>query len=219
MHFALTTFNRLDILKTSLESLLKSDFPPDSHLIVSDDGSSKDVKDYITESFERTIPNLTVKIFLNKINVGCDLNMFRVIRECLFDTKDKYIVTIDSDAIYNPKWIRKLIEAKSQITDGIEIGMLGVFNTPNHPTIKDYNDSIVIKKSMGGFTVMLNRDIFLYRTLSAISWDWSYVGLCNKFKCGIFCTKKSYADHIGTVGFHTTSTSFDRAKDFIPEGD
>lgn len=217
MYYALTTYNRLNILTLSLESLVQCEFPPDSHLIVSDDCSSPDVQKFIKDTFSKPIKNLDVKLIFNKINVGCDRNMVRVIRECFLKSNDKFVISIDSDAIYNPRWIHKLLSAKEQIKENI--GMLGVFNTTNHSVVGDYNEDILIKESLGGFAVLLNKDVFLHPSLNFQSWDWSYVMLCGRLKYRIFCTKKSYAEHIGVIGTHSEHGGGDQATNFIAQGD
>jgi glycosyltransferase involved in cell wall biosynthesis len=215
MYFALTTYNRKEVLEKSLESLIKTDFPENSNLIISDDKSSPDVIDYISSMFKNPIKNLSIKLIFNNINVGCDRNMIRVIRDCFFESNDQFVITIDSDAIYNPKWIYKLLEAKESIKG--PIGMLGVFNTSSHGPGEFYNDYVVKKKSMGGFVVMLNKDLFFSKSLNTLSWDWSYVDICKNSSYGIFCTKNSYADHIGHIGVHSNGSNIDRASNFIED--
>ena len=216
MYFALTTYNRMQFLQPSLDSLLVSEFPPGSHLIVSDDCSSPDIQEYIRSRFNEPVKNLNVKLIMNKVNIGCDVNVVRAIREAFFSGGEQFVIVTDSDAIYNPKWILKLLEAKSQISE--EIGMIGVFNTQEHKQIEEYNENLIVKSSLGGLAVMLNRDVFMNQALMFRAWDWSYSYLCGRMKKRIFCTRNSYVEHIGDLGTHSTDGySSSKAINFVAD--
>ena len=215
MWLALTTCNRFEVLQLSIHSLLRSSFPEGTHLLISDDCSSdKKAVEFLKIMSSVKINNLTIETIFREKRLGCDSNMVETIKSCFIKSNDPFVVTIDSDAIYNPQWLNKLIEAKNTVTD--KIGMLTIYDSNWHGSRGSYNDILNKKDDVGGFACMLNRDIFMSPEIKVTSWDWSYVNLCKKLNYLILSTKVSYAQHIGKSGEHSDgSSNWDHAENFV----
>jgi GT2 family glycosyltransferase len=218
MYISLTTYNRFEYLERSLQSLWKTDFPPDTHLVISDDNST-DIR--VIELLASLAPpkNVDLDIIYNLVNVRCDANMVRTIKYCFSRSNDPYVITIDSDVLFNPQWLNKLLEGLDMVKD-IKVAGLSVFNTVfYHPIMSEYNDFLYEKSNLGGFCAALNRDIFMRQDLRVDQWDWSYVELANKEGYRWFCTRPSYVQHFGAHGKSSSLDGYyDTADDFVGEG-
>lgn len=216
MWLAMTTFDRFDIFQESIISLLKCLFPEGTRLFIADDCSSDSRVKQLLYSISRTKrDNLIVDVMFRSKNTGCDPNMVDTIKTVFLKSGEQFVVTLDSDAIYNPQWLFKMIEARDSVKD--KIGMLSVYDSNFHVIDKPYNDLLNRKKDVGGFACMLNRDIFLSPDLRVFAWDWWYVDQCKKRDYAILCTKVSYAQHIGKHGTHLDGTDkWDQAPNFVP---
>lgn len=217
MYLALTTCNRFDILQQCMKSLLSSSFPPGTNLFIVDDCSNDArVKEYLISISKQTVQNLSIELTFNQRRWGCNRNMVSTIRDCFRKISDQFVITIDSDAIYNPQWIIKLLEAKDSVKDD-KIGALTVYDSSWHKTNKEYNNFLKIKDDVGGFACMLNRDLFMLPELRVEAWDWAYCDLCKSKNYLILCTLKSYAQHIGKEGEHSYGNDWDHANNFVGE--
>ena len=161
------------------------------------------------------IPNLHVITRFRDQKLGCDKSMVENIRYCMKNTDDEYIITIDSDAIYNPGWIDKLISLKHELN---QIGAITVFNTKIHPFIHHIDSDLGIKANIGGFASLINRKIF-EDEIRIEAWDYSMGDYCRKYGLNLYCTIKSYVEHIGDVGFHSDGRRRfgDKALNFVGE--
>lgn len=217
MWLALTTCDRFDVCETSINSLMKSDFPEDTHLIIADDCSSDNrVKMLLYAISNKFHKNLTIKIIFRTQRFGCDRNMISTIKAAFEKSSDEYVVTIDSDAIYNPKWLKKLIEAKDSVSG--KIGMLSAYDSIWHKPKAPYNDLLNVKADVGGFACMVNRDLIMSPELKTESWDWSYIELCRKHDYLILGTKVSYVQHIGKHGAHSDGSDvYDHSETFVSD--
>ena len=190
----LTTYNRYEILKESLSSLAETKFPVNCQLIIKDDCST-DCR--VKQLLDNYSPGIPVQVIYNEKNLGCDLNVISSIENAFNNTKDNYVMVLDSDAYYHPEWLEKTLDMISVIGD---LGMGTTFNTPKHP-VQYEKDGYAFKKSMGGFCVALRREIFDMLPRE-IEWDWKANYICNKTGFKIATTLDSYIEHIGVIGTH-----------------
>ena len=200
MNVAMTCYNRYSYLLRSIKSLFNTNFNEPTNLFIFDD-ASEDVRiKKLLESLGRK-ENLNVNITYNKKNIGCDPNMLLSIKVAFDNTDDDYVITTDSDAIYNPEWYNNLKDRTLEIKENI--AGVSTFNTPSHPTIKEYNEHLVEKESLGGFALAINRDLFKQISSNQPSWDWTFTKIAKEQNLKMLCTKDSYADHIGKYGVHS----------------
>lgn len=204
---------RFEFLERSLPTFLATDFPPNTHIIIADDCSSDErVKPMLCSI--KTPKNCKVEFIFRKTNLTCDPQMTKTMRFGFSQTNDQYLVTCDADVIYNPAWIRKLIEAKESIGGNIKIAMVTCFDTKSHKKIGDFNDLLIEKKDLGGFCAFVNRDLICNKHLAIPAWDWSCCELAKASGYRFFCTRKSWVDHLGR-GKSGHGKSWDVASNFV----
>ena len=156
MEILLTTFNRAKYLIHSLQSLFDSDLG-DSTLHIYDDSSEQ------PEALEAldSISNPQVKLHKNKVNLGCDKNITISARKVIEETGCDYIVTTDSDTIYNKEWLNflKVQFEKDKIkNDGV--AAISLFNAEAHKVVEKYDNDLNVKQSLGGMTVAVKSSYF-----------------------------------------------------------
>ena len=222
MWINLTTCNRLRKTIVSMERLAETNFPEDSHLIIFDDHSDTELIDYLEEYNERCIPNLRTELVLNEYRLGCAGNIIESLYYCLSKTEDQYIIKIDSDTIYHPEWLNKLIESHDRLLENnASFGAISVFNAERtHGFIEGFNKEIGVKKTMGGFCVMFNRIIletfdFRKPLWQAETFDWNLGWASEKMGLNLYCTFKSYVEHMRGEGTH--GDDGDHGRNFVGE--
>ena len=220
MWITLTTFNRIEKTMESIEMLLKTNFPSNTNLIITDDRSTdKGMIDYLSEVSKRNIPNLKIELILHGNHLGCDKNITNAIYYCLSRTKDHFILVLDNDTIYGSGWLDKLLEIGDKLLrENKPIAAISVFNASRtHGFIGKYNDEIGIKSSLGGFCVLINRILFEtydFRTpLWKMGWDWNMCHASEELKLSFYCTYKSWVDHMRGWGTH--GSDGDNGENFI----
>ena len=220
----MTCYNRPSYLRTTLSSLMKSNIPEDTYLYITDDCSSNLETLDILNSI-KSVGKLTVNINRRKNHVGITKNVLDGLKHCFDKSGSDFVIALNSDCVFNPSWLVKLLDAKIKLADR-NIGAITAFNMQytgdkvkqdyNHTIITTLSNGIRVKDSCSGFCTMINRDVF--STLGNIKdhWDCRYVDRCRTMKYGIFCTDKSYVQHIGIDGIHTRSNNeIDVAIDFV----
>ncbi len=221
MEVLLTTFNRAKYLKPSIDSLLNSDIG-DSTIHVYDDCSDQPKALDIVKSLEQH-PRFEVNY--NKTNLGCDFNIVQAARKVIEKTGCNYIVTTDSDTLYNKNWLNFL---ESQVEKpGVEdsVAAISLFNAPSHPVVGEFDDELNVKESLGGMTVAVKSSYFfeMDETTDTLNkpwfcWDWEVVYSSQDKGELLLCSKSSMVQHIGRFGAHSRGDGhFDTSEDFIGE--
>ena len=198
----LTTYNRSDILQHSLESLMATDFPENTRLLVKDDCSSDPKVKQLLTGLPPTIP---VQVQVNQRNLRCDANVMQSIKEGFLISNAPYVFVIDSDGVYHPQWMKQLLALYHKYPDA---GAISAFNTDKHKTIHEYDDCVE-KHSIGGFAVLVKREVFEGITTTT-GWDWRMTEVCQIHGFKMLATKQSYADHIGYIGTHSNLRTIGR---------
>jgi len=222
MEILLTTFNRSKYLKKSVESLLKSDLG-DSTIHIYDDSSEEPKTLSILESLKS---HPQIKTSFNKLNLGCDLNITLSARDIIEKTGCEYIITTDSDTIYNKNWLNFLKGQflKPGITDFA--AAISLFNAPAHPVAGVFDDDLNVKESIGGMTVAVRSSYFFDMDESTdtlnkpwFCWDWEVVYAAQEKGELLLCSKTSMVSHIGKYGAHSRGADggWDQCEDFIGE--
>jgi glycosyltransferase involved in cell wall biosynthesis len=234
MEILLTTFNRAKYLTPSLRSLFESDLG-DSTLHIYDDCSEQPEALEALDSISELAPlfNPQVKLHKNKVNLGCDKNITISARKVIEETGCDYIVTTDSDTVYNKDWLNFLkaqFEKDKIKSDGI--AAISLFNAEAHRVAGKYDDDLNIKQSLGGMTVAVKSSYFFEMDETAAftmrsdnsdgkpwyCWDWEVVYRSMDKGEKLLCSNKSYVQHIGKYGAHSRGDgSWDQCEDFIGE--
>lgn len=204
---------RFEFFEKSIASLLKTDFPKDTHIILSDDASTDPrVKQILCDI--KSPKNCRFEFIFRKTNLTCDPNMCKTMRYAFTQTNGQYVVSADTDVLYHPLWLRKLIEAKESIGGNIKIAMVTCFDTKSHPIIGTHNKYVKEKKHCGGFCAFINREIFCSKGMQTEVWDWSYSSIAQRLGYKFFCTNKSWVQHQGK-GKSAGGKSWDTAHNFV----
>lgn len=204
-----TTYNRRKILEIMAKSLYESDLTVEHGIRVYDDKSS----DYGEAELREIFPDAE-RIHIRSINVGADLNTWGMYCDFIESDYD-YLFNADSDLIFHSRWLEKGLLYIDR-TDGV----LSLFNTAIHKEIKKEGD-LVVKKIFGAAGTLFSRKsieelIKAYKngdfSPSAIDW-----GFCKYFTCHnkkLYCTSKSFVQHIGIKGFNCGKNSFVYGENF-----
>jgi hypothetical protein len=98
--------------------------------------------------------------------------------------------------------------------NAINWGALSVFNTTRrHPMVKKLEEDIVFKKSLGGFTILVQKKII--DATGVNKWDWEYMHYCRRNNLSMLSTYNSYVEHIGIEGEHSGNGAPDCAYSFV----
>jgi len=200
----LPNYNRLDIFKKSIHSFFNSDLPVITELILVDDASPVESKQFIL-----SLSSTTVKI--HKIFVEqrygrprrCIIRGLEYIdKEIQPPADDTWVGIIDNDAEYKPGWAQRCIWAWDEAKKaGLNPAVVSAFNAAEqfHETEKRY-EGWVQKKTIGGLNLLLPysmRSYFHNRTGPYADWDWDLVDRAKKAGQHFIALSPSYAQHIG----------------------
>ena len=204
----MATCNRIDLLTMSLSSLAESCYPDDWLISIYDDCSDE----FALADLISVLP-LRSKVTKNHQRIGADANMHNIFVDFLRTDADALLIA-DSDLIYDPSWHSAATNLISK-TDGV----LSLFNTYSHSSISIHGD-LVEKQSIGGAGTILTRPI-VASIVGAVGeynrcFDWRWSTFLRRSGIKIFCTTKSYVQHIGWSGFNRREIGFDYGINFDP---
>jgi hypothetical protein len=126
--------------------------------------------------------------------------MYRhIISEVFKQTDSNFLFILESDSVVHPDIFFAI---NSMINDLPDMGYGSVFNTPFHPSLKQIGKKYLKKKNLGFFGSIIKRELW---TQLKTGIDWAYSDLVKKKGLGIYCTNRSYLEHIGFSGRHHRS--------------
>lgn len=205
----ITTYNRGDILGKSAASLYASDLCFPHNIRIYDDHSSEYDINYLKELF----PN-AASVVVRERNLKADKNIFLMYKDFL-ETNDEFFFNADSDLIYNPHWMH-IVMSLIKNTDGV----LSLFNTPNHSVASDMSEEFCLKNDIGSAGALFTREraMQIVENLGSrkrsFSVDWKFCQMFAEQGVKIYCTKKSYVQHIGFEGQNSLLKHFDFGEGF-----
>ena len=206
----ITTYNRKKLLESMARSLYESDLSTAHSIRIYDDGSTEYSRDNLQEIF----PDAE-KISVNRINKGADLNTWDMYCDFLESDCD-YLFNADSDLLFSKDWLLMGLD-HIKITDGI----LSIFNTGIHKSVGEEN-GLLIKPIFGAAGTLFTRNrieelVHAFKTGSfePCHIDWGFCDFFSKAGVKLFCTGKSYVQHIGISGFNSDEKGFCYGMNFI----
>lgn len=132
------SYNRKDFLKQSIDSIHKTTKEP-YELIVVDDGSEKDVVDFLIDLHNKKQISSLV------LNSGRNMGVGESVRKGFAIAHGSYLVKSDQDLIYKEGWDTKCVDILHFNQDKVE--MVGCFKyEAGHPTV-DFNKTNPVKKN------------------------------------------------------------------------
>jgi glycosyltransferase involved in cell wall biosynthesis len=123
-----TSFNQLDLLKKTLDSVFKQTYR-DFELIIADDSSNDG-----TVKFLKTLKDKRVKLQLNPTNLGIPLNR----NMALSNSIGKYVCILDGDDTFNKNYLKQSFEILNKSKSDILISNISL--------IDEKGDTILNKK-------------------------------------------------------------------------
>ena len=205
----ITTYNRKNILELMAKSLYGSDLSIKHAIRVYDDKSTE----YGEEELREIFPDAE-SVYIRSINVGADLNTWGMYFDFVESNYD-YLFNADSDLIFNSRWLETGLRYIDQ-TDGV----LSLFNTAIHKEIKKEGD-LVVKGIFGAAGTLFSRKAIEELVeankngdFSPSAIDWGFCKYFTNQNKKLYCTSKSYVQHIGIKGFNCGKDSFVYGENF-----
>lgn len=206
---SLTSYNRPEYLQQTLNSLAQTDFGYDRLEIFCFDDNSDDFRTVqLLRRFKH--PNLRVNLSFRDKRLGCDANNFTALRY-LFNRGEKYVFVIDSDGICKKNWYKFLTR---KIKEYPNLGGLSLFNAMPASYISKHDDELNEVKSFGGFASLINGEAFRGLNLEK-SWDLDFCEYARNRGYQILCSNKSYFQHIGEFGEHSSDKWCIKANNYV----
>lgn len=214
LYVGVCTYNRKDIIEYSSKSLNEIRGIENCKIHVFDDCSTEYDKKFLQKIYN------TKNVVVNKNNIKADNNTEQMYRSFLKSNCD-YLLNADSDLIYNRdliKIIEKIIKKFKKINQPV---IFSLFNTENHEIVEEYDSELCIKKDLGAAGMVFSKEAVKIildnidkEEKKRIGIDFSFSKIFNDMNYKLFCTKKSYVQHIGIEGQNSKMLEFDWGKSF-----
>jgi glycosyltransferase involved in cell wall biosynthesis len=205
----ITTYNRIDLLKTMAESLYASNLVSSCNIRIYDDNSTE----YNTDELKKIFPT-AVSIKRNTHNLKADKNTYQMYKDFL-SCQDDYFFNADSDIIFHPDWLFISLELLRE-TEGI----LTLLNSIVHPADSVTNKKLSTKKYIGAAGTLFTR-LRLQELMEQFpdieevkGFDWQWSEYFYNQKIPIYCVNNSLIQHIGYAG-QNTGMFFDFGRNFM----
>ena len=207
----ITSYNRGETLARMVSSLLASHLEIDGveyAIRVFDDCS----KEYSEHDIRALFPT-GIDYYRHPSNHGADYNIGYMYRSFL-ESDDDILFNCDSDLIFDMDWLNVLLEYLPR-TDGL----LSLFNSSTH-SVKEYLGELCIKDSVGSAGTIMTREIVkiicdsIDEKESYNSLDYNWCNLLKKRGKKIYCTSRSYVQHIGFEGYNSANGRMDIGEGF-----
>ena len=167
------SYQRLDFLKRKLESLFSTNAGAKYELIISDDGSDLEVKQYLEELLNQG------KISYLILNGGKNRGIGEAIRRCFKISSGDYLFKLDTDIEFKEGWLKEAIN----ILDSNYIGCVSLLNYNNY----DAQDERFKIESE------INKKGFKFNTVS------DFISCLYGVRRGVY---ETYKEQLGTDGWH-----------------
>ena len=140
----------------------------------------------------------------NAVNLGPDANQILLFQDCV-EAGARRILVLDSDMIVSPS-ILEFAERVFERTGGF----LGLYNSLLHRKRRDLDRDLIEKLSVGGTATfwqasLMSRVIDRCESKLTMTWDWTASAELRRMKTPIVVSRRSYAQHLGTVGVNNGS--------------
>jgi glycosyltransferase involved in cell wall biosynthesis len=186
----ITTFNRSDLFKQCVDSLLNADLSPLEMIVVRDD-ASKDNE--VLNQINRLAMHSPVKVvgMLSKDNKGIKHSLLECYGYALHHCD--LAINLDPDAIVKSNFVTTLLQLKHQHPDSIISGFN--CNHPQNPVISSH-DGYVLRKHCNGINMLIDKQqyetIIKPALLANGNWDFNSTN-----KLPFVISKPSVVQHIG----------------------
>lgn len=110
------SFNKYELLKQAIESILKNNYPQ-IEIVIVDNASDEITRNYLKEISDKE----NIRIILNEENVGFP----GAVNQGILASKGKYLIVANNDIIVPPNTISRMVEVAESST---EIGIVGTMS-------------------------------------------------------------------------------------------
>lgn len=201
LYIGVTTYNRKDIVQYNAKSLLQVDKIENCEIHVFDDCSNEYNMKFLKKIYK------TNKVICNKENLGADANAKKMFMDFLESDCD-YLFCADSDLIYTKNILRVIENIIYKLKRANKPVIFSVFSEKHHTTFEEFDPELCKKKFLGCAGTVMGKDIIklfienvpLRYNEEIEGIDCYYCNILNSLNYDMFCTKKSYVQHIGVVG-------------------
>lgn len=199
MKVLMTTRNRLDLLRRTVESLAKSDRCPEGICVYDDASDDPKVIAKIISDLPKS------NIITRPTKVGCDMNTPLGIKSLFESDKDlDFVLVIDSDVIVSKHWMDHVDRCIETMKSDSSIAMIQILNLENikmkTPSSK-YSDMMDCK-TLSACGMIVSRQywksyILPYENNGYYRWDMNSAEKAYSVGQKLYCLKESAIQHIG----------------------
>lgn len=201
LYIGVTTYNRKDIVQYNAKSLLQVDKIENCEIHVFDDCGNEYNMKFLKKIYK------TNEVICNKENLGADANAKKMFMDFLESDCD-YLFCADSDLIYTKNVLRVIENIIYKLKRANKPVIFSVFSEKHHTTFEEFDPELCKKKFLGCAGTVMGKDIIklfienvpLRYNEEIEGIDCYYCNILNSLNYDMFCTKKSYVQHIGVVG-------------------
>lgn len=152
----ITSFQRKDFIEKTIESITERTTPGTYKLHVYDNGSDKEVKEYLLSLLEAGV---LTSLHLDNRNTGCNYN--KAVFHTLSDSREKYYVVTDNDVLppdLKPDWLQSMVDIMDRHPD---IALLAPQLPPqNLQQPYALGEDVVYCKAVGNTFKLVRREAF-----------------------------------------------------------
>lgn len=200
----ITVYNRKKTLERMIASLFASNLNIegiDYTIRVYDDCSTEFGEDEVRSMFP-----IRIDFFRHEKNHGADYNMGYMYRDFL-NQGDDVLFNCDSDLIFDEEWLEVALKYLPE-TDGV----LSLFNTKEHKTQED-KGNLCLKQDIGNAGTLMTKEAVrqicehIDEKASYNSFDCNWCDLFSRQGRKLYCTRRSYVQHIGINGYNSNGVA------------
>ena len=133
------SYERLDFLQKTMESLMSVDSGYPMEIIVHDDGSNVLVKNYLYKLARDKKISFLIQ------NAGKNLGIGEAVRKCFKVASGKYLFKLDTDLEFKENWLKEAVE----ILEKPQIGSVSLLDYNNYNREDDRFKTIQVLESNG----------------------------------------------------------------------
>jgi glycosyltransferase involved in cell wall biosynthesis len=210
----ITTYNRLNYLKKTIDSLMQCRSRDLMNIRIYDDQS----RDFGAKELGELIPSAK-EIIVRKTNLGADENI-RQMYENFLDTGDVIFFNGDADLLFHPGWVDFLVEFLPK-TDGV----LSLYNSNLHQGTENLTidgQAFSICPHLGSAGTAFTRDVVIkiireMKIDNSRCFDWKWSEYLINQGIRLISSQTSYIQHIGIQGQNANGLDlFNYGLNFMP---
>jgi glycosyltransferase involved in cell wall biosynthesis len=205
-------------IRRSITSLLNSDLPAATRIVLIDDCST-DTR--VLSLLEGWAADPRVELWRNPERMGPNrgqaYNFPRVVDR--FPEADVFVMC-DDDIIYHRDWLRRLLQIREEAQQAGLSGVFSAINLPNRPTYATAQlptTKVLLKRRQFALNWMVPRSV--YETVGpfvdrGVAFDTDYCDRLTDHNVPIICLEPSYIQNIGYYGAYQSGNEY-VARDFV----